>query len=147
MPFAIVPVRVPPSVPVPVLRPRETPVADVTLTAAPPAVWLSTVTVNEPPTIGLAGLIEVIASLVGVAAITVTTGLDAMTCSAPLVPLVLVDDVNVAAPSVESAVVGRTVTVTVSPRLQLLVLPKPGCCARLTAIVGLPWQVSAEIAT
>ena len=69
---AIVPVRVPPRVPVPVLRVRATAVADVTLAALPLASWDWTTTLKAVPAMGLAPpLTEVIASLVGVPATTV----------------------------------------------------------------------------
>ncbi len=69
VPLAIVPVRVPPRVPVPVARESVNPVAAVTFAGLPFASWLWTVTVKGAPPVGLTPpLIEMIASLAGVPA-------------------------------------------------------------------------------
>jgi hypothetical protein len=69
----MVPVRVPPSVPVPVLRERLTPVLLTTLLGTPAAVCDCTTTGKPTPAVGLAPeLTEVITSLVGRAALYVT---------------------------------------------------------------------------
>jgi len=68
-PFAMEPVRVPPSVPVPVPRPREMAVLEVTLAGLPPSSWAWTTTLKGAPTVGLTPpLTEVIASFVAVPA-------------------------------------------------------------------------------
>jgi len=115
--------------------------------AAPLArVTLTPTEIADPATDG-SGVCEVIAVVVfTLGAVTVTTGLAAIACKAPLVPSVLVDDVNVAGPTTESAVV-LYVMVTVLPRLQLLPPPETWMLRPATAIDGLPGQVSADIAT
>ena len=55
-PLAIEPVRVPPSVPVPVWRLRATPVVEVTLAGLPLASWAWTTTLKAAPADGLAGV-------------------------------------------------------------------------------------------
>ena len=66
-PAVIVPVRVPPSVPVPVLRLSVTAVALATAVAAPALSWAATTTEKLTPAVGLVPpLTEVIASLVAV---------------------------------------------------------------------------------
>ncbi len=63
-PLAIVPLRVPPSVPLPVARLSRTPVALVTLAGFPEPSWAWTVTLKLAPAVGLVGLIEVMTSWV-----------------------------------------------------------------------------------
>ena len=68
-PFAMEPVVVPPSVPVPVLRLRETPVVESTLAGLPLASWDWTTTLKGTPAVGLTPpLTEVISSFVAVPA-------------------------------------------------------------------------------
>ncbi len=61
-PLVMVPIRVPPSVPVPLVRLSTMAVSDVTLAAFPSGSCDWTVTLKMAPAVGLAGLIEVIAS-------------------------------------------------------------------------------------
>ena len=75
VPPAIEPVRVPPSVPVPLLRLRATPVVEVTLAGFPEASWDWTTTLKAAPAVGLVGLIEVMASFVAIAPPAVTVNL------------------------------------------------------------------------
>jgi hypothetical protein len=72
VPFAMEPVRVPPSVPEPALRLSETAVREVTLAGVPATSCDWTTTLKAAPAVGLCGLIEVIASFAAAPAPAVT---------------------------------------------------------------------------